>query len=163
LENSDFLLLKNNNLMLVSQSDFVDFKLWENATYLHKIGNTQKLKAQKTLTHSILYIANLPYGAVGFKYAVGGKIGGYVSGAFSMKWYNLTYLTGGFLGSVSSKVNLYLGAGVGPYISPEKFWLEAFVLETGTLLYLNRVSLDFGLGINFEESLYGKIGFGFNF
>jgi hypothetical protein len=72
-------------------------------------------------------------------------------------------LTGGFLGSVSSKVNLYLGAGVGPYISPEKFWLEAFVLETGTLLYLNRVSLDFGLGINFEESLYGKIGFGFNF
>jgi len=162
LENSDYLLLKNNNLILVSQSDLVNFKLFENASYLHKIDNTQKLKAAKSIKQSILFSGNFPYGLIGLKYAAGGLIGGYVSGALSIDYGEITYLTGGLLVRASSKINIYAGAGLGPY---EEFrGLSSLVLEAGTLLYLNKFSIDAGAGFNLDlEELYVKIGFGFNF
>lgn len=169
LENSDYLLLKNNNLILVSQSDLVDFKLWENASYLHKIENTQKLKAQNKIHHAILYSANIPYGIIGLKYAVGGIIGGYASGAFSADWGKFSYITGGFVVRASSVVNIYLGAGVGPYYyyydyyDEEEFYMDSFVMEAGTLLYIKQLSIDMGLGLNIEEGVYTKFGLGFNF
>jgi hypothetical protein len=169
LENSDYLLLKNNNLMLVSQSDLVDFKLWEDATYLHRIDDTQQLKAKKNIRHSIVYAAKIPYGAIGLKYAVGGKFGGYVSGAFSPDWGTVTYLTGGPLMKASPVINIYLGAGVGPvyyydyYYGYDEFYMDSFVIEAGTLLYLKMISLDLGAGINFEEGLYINVGLGINF
>jgi hypothetical protein len=170
LENSDYLLLKNNNLMLVSQSDLVDFKLWEDATYLHRIDDTQKMKAKKNIRHSILYAAKIPYGAIGLKYVVGGKIGGYVSGALSPDWGIFTFITGGPVLRASSVFNIYLGAGVGPYYYEdddygyeEELYMDSFVIEAGTLLYLKMISLDLGAGVNFDQGLYVNFGLGINF
>jgi len=171
LENSDFLLLKNNNLLLVSRSDLVNFKLWEDASYLHQINNTTKLKAKNTVRQSITTMSNLPYGLLGVKYALVGKFGGYVSPTFSTK-HGLTYLTGGFLFKTNDMANIYVGAGVGPYEYNYSYGnrsyegvdgFESAVIEAGTLLFINKFSLDLGLGLNLEESVYAKIGLGINF
>jgi hypothetical protein len=168
LENSDYLLLKNNNLMLVSQSDLVDFNLWEDASYLQKIDDTQKLKAKKSIRHSITYCSKIPYGEVGLKYSVGGKFGGYVSSAISTDWGELSYLTGGFMLRASSHINIYTGAGAGPfyddyYNDEEEFYMDSFVIEAGTLFYFKMVSFDLGAGINIDEGLYVNLGLGLNF
>lgn len=46
LKHSDYLLLRNNNLIMVSESELVDFNLYEDASYLRAIDNTQKLKSR---------------------------------------------------------------------------------------------------------------------
>lgn len=171
LENSDYLLLKNNNLMLVSQSDLVEFDLWEDASYLHRIDNTSKLKATKTIKRNILYSMYLPYGAIGLKYAVGGKIGGYASAGISIDHGVFSYITGGFIFRTSAKTNIYFGGGVGPYIyTDDNYWvyyeylyLDSFVLEAGALFNVKWFSLDTGLGYNIDEGVFGKLGFGINF
>lgn len=171
LENSDFLLLKNNNLLLVSRSELVKFKLWEDASYLHQIDNTTRLKAKNSLKHSITTMTNLPYGLLGVKYAFMGKFGGYASTTLSPE-DGFTYLTGGFLYKTNEKASFYIGAGVGPdqytyyysnYVEEVLRGLKSPVIEAGTLLFLNKFSLDLGLGVNTQESVYAKIGLGINF
>lgn len=179
LKNSDYLLLRNNNLFLVSQSDLVDLDLWKNAAYLHKTDKTSrspktrlaKSYTPKRIKHYILYSAYIPYGAIGLKYAVGGKVGGYVSAAYSFdyKFQKITYITGGLFLKISPEMNVYLGGGLGPYkweyhySHYEYIALDAFVLEAGTLLNFKSITFDLGIGYNFGMTVYGKLGIGVNF
>jgi len=173
LNHSDYLLLKNNNLMLVSQKDLVDFEIWEDATYLHKIENTQKLKANSSGKHNILYSGIIPWAPFGFKYAYMGKVGGYVSAASDFYAIDgLLYITAGFTFRLSPKLNLYLGGGIGPEGIYEDYYHEDYFVETespvfeaGTILQFGHFSLDIGGGVSlfdFEYS-FGRFGLGYNF
>ncbi|MDD4150834.1 MAG: hypothetical protein PHE33_12485 [Bacteroidales bacterium] len=160
--------------MLVSQSDLIEFDLWESASYLHKIDVTAKSNKTKVIKHNILYSMNFPYGIIGLKYAVGGKLGGYVSSAYSIDYTKFTYLTGGILIRISSNMKLCAGTGLGPksnyynnyyYGNGYKYidGIRSFVFESSVIYNLKKFSLDAGLGYNLNEGLYSKIGFGINF
>ena len=166
LKNSDYLLLRNNNLFLVSQSDLVELDLWKDATHLHKIIKTPKTRQK--IKHYILYSAYIPYGSIGLKYAVGGKMGGYLSAAYSSDLEELSYITGGVFFKTVPWLNVYLGAGVGPsknHSHDYYYALDSFVLEAGTLLNFKRISFDLGIGIGYNSGMtvYGKRGIGVNF
>lgn len=183
LKNADYLLLNNNNLILVTQSDLIKLNLLNNTSVIHKINKLPKSNA--TFRHSILYSAYIPYGALGLKYIASKKVGGYISGGFSINNANISYLTAGITFRAFKNIDFYFGGGLGSYMGSRTYtytymndWgnleegyrtvdyfrpLDSFVIESGTSIYIKRFVIDLGFGRNSHSGIYSKIGFGINF
>lgn len=186
LKNAEYLLLKNNNLILVSESDLIDFKLTDDITFVHKTENFKKPKFNKSIKQRVLYSAYIPYGLLGLKYAVSGKIGGYVSSAHDGDV--LRYFTFGLIAKASKNLGIYAGTGVAPYtVSIASLYyshndrLYSTAIETGLLWDIKRFTLEAGVGYTFKPydyplydpryerlidnylPLFFKLGFGVNF
>jgi hypothetical protein len=157
--------------MLVSQSELVAFDLWEDASYLHKIDNTLKLNADNSGKHNLLYTANIPWAPFGLKYAYMGKFGGYA--AFATDFYAIegtSFITGGFTAKVTPKLNGYLGGGIALiedyYYDYYEEYDESYItglMEAGVIAQFGRFSMDIGVGLDFDDYVFGKLGFGINF
>lgn len=176
--NSELLIQKNTNLLMIPGLNYSDKELWEDDLYLKKLRNDPVAKKIQSGRHNILYTAVVPWAPAGIKYAYTGKIGGYASLASDFYAIDGTlYLTGGLSAKLTSGTSIYLGGGIGPrgwydsyYYNYEYFqdyyvYLESPLLEIGSLQQFGHLSLDIGGGISLSDFnySYGRIGIGINF
>ncbi|MFA8300935.1 MAG: hypothetical protein ACEPOV_12280 [Hyphomicrobiales bacterium] len=188
LENAEYLLLKNNNLFLVSQSDSINLDLIEGGLYLHRLDKSERFRNRKAVNkkvrtpfkNRIMYSLYYPYGYLGLKYTFGKSFGAYLSfGADD----EINYITVGAYKNLTPSIGLYLGVGAGPteqelygysynHITYDSYsfsrgiqvnGLNAFVFEGGVLYDYKFISLDAGIGINESLGLFGKLGLGIKF
>jgi hypothetical protein len=173
LENSDYLLLKNNNLMLVSESDLVKLKLTEDASYLKKIGETQKLDIKHKLKHVVLVNSYIPWGELGLKYMLFKKFGGYASFGYSLEYGEISYVFMGVSSKIKDAMNINIGIGSSSALDEYRDSfndLSILSAEAGINYFNESLAFDFGLGYTIgkrplyqSEYFFIKIGVGINF
>lgn len=146
--------------------------------------NTENMNADRNIKFHILYSAILPTNRylttpLGLTLTVGKKLGGYVSGGYSISDEALSFLTIGGLVRALPNVNVYAGGGKTGWRNVQTGYVLArfssFGLETGAIIKIRFLSIMAGLGSNFLNTdfsvpeiavgdiVYAKFGIGVNF
>lgn len=129
--------------------------------------DVEKSNTTRNIKFHVLYSAHLSFteyilpAPVGFTLAVSKKWGGYISGGFRYDAFIPEYLTGGLLLNVNPIINIYTGAGKMGVTYGFNGRGPRLGFESGTLLTLNFLSIQAGLGCsiyNFGPYQYGARG-----
>lgn len=166
LKESEYLLIKKNNLLVVTDNDLPNYALNKEIPFIRKIQKSENNSSSSKYSNKLLYTNYNPYGEIGIKYAFGNKIGFYISTAYSVDNNKITFLTGGLTYSIFNKHSFYLGFGKGPSYNDYDHLLnlDANVSEFGVMINVKRNFLiDLGLGYNDPEGILWKLGFGIIF
>jgi len=157
LLHSDNLLIGQQNILLISTQEILDFQWDSNSVFEEELGKTTKTRGLNS-RGALLYSAIVPWAPFGVKYAQIGKIGGYIS--FSS---DLGIIEGSAIANLGLLVktgSFYSYAGAGYELS----WEEP-IFEFGALVLKNRLLFDIGISANLDDFEYSglKVGLGIVF